>query len=334
MLNANQIKENLINDNKILLEILNENFTNIKEYEEEIRMSFSEESSANGTVVYRSNLYCRYFSENIQGDLYVLLQRKRNATFKEVHRYLNSFFGEEYENTDVVRKHLFGGFFIPFIGNQNEITDRIYNDEELKQYSKRPNLRFLDDGISIKTQLKFGIGYDFQSHYITIPWINSSGDTVGVKGRRNSDDDDKPKYLALKKFKKTNYLYGYFQNRNEILRTRKIILAEAEKSVLQADSFGIHNVVAIGSHDVSEQQILLMKYDVKQITLMLDEDVDEEEVFKQCRKIKNKLKDVKVFYCIDRKNIMNDKESPFDNGREVFFELCKQIKEFRGDDDE
>ena len=334
MLSANQVKENLINNNELLLKILNENFTNVKEYEEEIRMSFNDESNANGTVVYRSNLYCRYFSENLQGDLYVLLQKKRNATFKEIHRYLNSFFGEEYEETQIVRKHLFGGFFLPFIGNQNEISERIYNDYELKQYSKRPNQRFIEDGISIETQLKFGIGYDFTSHYITIPWINTSGDIVGVKGRRNSDEDDKPKYLALKKFKKTNHLYGYHQNRNEILKTRKIILAEAEKSVLQADSFGVHNVVAIGSHDISYQQILLMKYDVKRITLMLDRDVEEEEVFKQCRKIKNKLSDVKVFYCIDRKGILREKESPFDNGREVFLELCKQIKEYKGVDND
>lgn len=330
MLNANQIKENLINDNKILLEILNENFTNIKEYEEEIRMSFSEESSANGTVVYRSNLYCRYFSENIQGDLYVLLQRKRNATFKEVHRYLNSFFGEEYENTNVVRKHLFGGFFIPFIGNQNEITDRIYNDEELKQYSKRPNLRFLDDGISIKTQLKFGIGYDFQSHYITIPWINSSGDTVGVKGRRNSDDDDKPKYLALKKFKKTNYLYGLNNTLTYILKKRSVIIYESEKSVMKSWEYGYKNCVAVGSHCLSPQQIRLLKYNVDNICIAYDKDVEEYVLIDECIKIKKILPDVNIYYILDIDNLLNEKESPIDKDLKTFNKLLKNIKQYKG----
>ena len=334
MLNANQIKEKLINNNDLLLKVLDDNFTNIKEYEEEVRMSFNEESNCNGVVLYRSNLYCRYFSENLNGDIYVLLQRKRNATFKEIHRYLNSFFGEEYNEKQLARKHFFGGFFIPFIGNQNEIIDKIYDEIELKEYSERPNQRFIDDRISIETQKKFEIGYDFRNHYITIPWRNSSGDLVGVKGRRNSDEENLPKYMALKKFKKTNYLYGYYQNRNEIIKKQKIILAESEKSVMQAYDFGVKNVVAIGSHDISEQQILIMKYDVKQITLMFDEDVNEDEIFKQCNKIKNKLNNVRIFYCIDRKNILKEKESPFDNGKEVFLELCKQIKEYKGVDDD
>ena len=58
---STEIKERLTKDVNLLIKILEDNFTNVKVYGEEIRMSFNEDSSPNGTVVYLSNLYCRYF---------------------------------------------------------------------------------------------------------------------------------------------------------------------------------------------------------------------------------------------------------------------------------
>ncbi len=331
MLSSNQIKEKLINDNDTLIKILEENFTNVKIYGEEIRMSFDEESNANGTVVYLSNLYSRYFSANLNGDIYVLLQKKRNQSFKEIHKYLNSFF-DDVDEVPIVKKQLFGGIFKKYIGLKQ--NDKIYNEKMLKPYGIKPNVRFLEDNISIETQIKFNLGYDYQNHRITIPWRNIEGELIGITSRNNDDLSNAPKYLATLPFTKTNNLYGYYENYSDIVSKRKVIIVEAEKSVLQAYSFGIKNVVAVGCHSLSTTQMDLLRYNVDVITIMYDADVDEDEVISQCKKIKLRLGDKKIYYCIDRKKILDEKSSPTDFGKEVFLEMCKQIKEFRGDEDE
>lgn len=329
---STEIKERLTKDVNLLINILEDNFTNVKIYGEEIRMSFNEDSSPNGTVVYLSNLYCRYFSRGISGDIYILLQEKRNQDFKTIHKYLNSFFNEDIEVNVQTKKSLFGGFFEKYVGlKQNDI---IYKENELDRYGLRGNIRFLEDNITLETQVKFQLGYDYQNHRITIPWRNMEGDLIGITSRNNNDLIENYKYLATLPFVKTNNLYGFYENYNNILSTKKIVIVEAEKSVLQAYSFGIRNVVAVGCHSLSNQQIELLKYNVDMITLMFDSDVEEDEVIEQCKKIKSKLSDKKICYCIDRKNLLKEKSSPTDFGKNVFLEVCKQIKEYKGDNNE
>ena len=198
----------------------------------------------------------------------------------------------------------------------------------LNEYVSIPCIRFIEDNISAKTQKKFEIGYDYKSQRITIPWRSIDGNIIGISSRNNDDYSDAPKYLALKSFKKSNHLYGLFQNYNEIVSKRKIIIVESEKSVLQAYDMGIKNVVAVGCHSISENQIYLLKYNVDMVTIMFDKDVAEDEVKEQCKKIKDKL-GIKVYYCIDSKDLLNEKESVTDRGINIFMELCKQIKEYK-----
>lgn len=329
---STEIKERLTKDVNLLIKILEDNFTNVKIYGEEIRMSFNEDSSPNGTVVYLSNLYCRYFSKGLSGDIYMLLQEKRGQDFKSIHKYLNSFFDDNIDLNKTVRKSLFGGFFEKYIGlKQNDI---IYKDSELDKYGLRGNVRFFEDNITFETQVKFQLGYDYQNHRITIPWRNMEGDLIGITSRNNNDLVDNYKYLATLPFIKTNNLYGFYENYNYILSTKKVIIVEAEKSVLQAHSFGVRNIVAVGCHSLSNQQIELLKYNVDMITLMFDSDVEEDEVIEQCKKIKSKLSNKKICYCIDRKKLLKEKSSPTDFGKDVFLEVCKQIKEYKGDNNE
>ena len=65
-------------------------------------------------------------------------------------------------------------------------------------------------------------------------------------------------------------------------------------------------------------------------TIMFDKDVPENEVREQCKKIKDKL-NIRVFYCVDNNNLLDEKESVTDKGINIFMELCKQIKEYRGE---
>ena len=87
-------------------------------------------------------------------------------------------------------------------------------------------------------------------------------------------------------------------------------------------------MVAVGCHSISENQINLLKFNVDMVTIMFDKDVAEDEVKEQCKKIKDKL-GIKVYYCIDSKDLLNEKESVTDRGINIFMELCKQIKEYK-----
>ena len=329
MLSSNQIKEKLINDNGLLIKILEENFTNVKIYGEEIRMSFDEESSPNGTVVYLSNLYSRYFSINLDGDIYVLLQKKRNQSFKEVHRYLNSFFGDT-DNTPVIKKQLFGNVFKKYINNQYN-DDVKYSENDIKKYFKRANQMFLDDDISIETQVLFDCRYDFESHYIIILWKDECGDIRGVRGRRNFDDESKPKYMTFKSFRKNNFLFGLDKTLPYILKKRSVLIYEGEKSTMKSWQYGYKNCVSIGSHCLSEQQIRLLKYNCDNICLCFDKDVEEDVLIDECRKIKKILPDVRVYYMLDKNNLLNKKDAPVDCGFEIFMKLLMTIKEYRGE---
>lgn len=334
---SDKVKENLINNTNLLIQALEHyGFAHIKEFGgKEIRCGYSEDSNPTSVVINLDNLYSTIWSKNVKGDIYSILCWNSGQTFNQVHNYLSSLFGGEAKQVEVKRKQLFGGVFRKFIGNQTEVTDHVYSEDDLKAYSKRPNQRFLDDGISIKTQMKFGVGYDFQNHYITINWRNTEGEVIGVKGRNNDDDCGDYKYIALKKFKKTNHLYGYYENRDKILEERTITLFESEKATMQCDSFGFNRCASVGSHSISEQQIRLMKYDVDKIIIGYDTDVTEDVLEDECKKIKRILPNVKVGYILDKNGLLGKKCSPTDLGKEVFSKLIKNnIIWYRGVENE
>lgn len=324
-----QIKERLIQNEDLLIDVLEKyGFCHIKKIKQgEIRCAYDEESNPTSVVINLENLSCTIWSKNVRGDIYSILQFNSGQSFSQVNNYLSSLFdGEEVEEVKP-KKLLFNGFFKQFIGNSEE-KEKIYDENILNEYVSIPCIRFIEDNISAKTQRKFEIGYDYKSQRITIPWRSIDGNIIGISSRNNDDYSDAPKYLALKSFKKSNHLYGLFQNYNEIVSKRKIIIVESEKSVLQAYDMGIKNVVAVGCHSISENQIYLLKYNVDMVTIMFDKDVVEDEVKEQCKKIKDKL-GIKVYYCIDSKDLLNEKESVTDRGINIFMELCKQIKEYK-----
>lgn len=328
MLSSSQIKEKLINDTEKLIDILDKSgFEKIKIINNQIRCAYEESSNPTSVCISLDNMFCTIFSKNLTGDIFTLLEWKLNKNFKDVIRYVSTFIEDE-EIIDEIKpkKLLFNGFFKQFIGYEQ--YEQIYNESVLKEYKSIPNIRFLSDNISCSTQRKFEIGYDYKTHRITIPWRSIDGNLVGVSSRNNDDCSDAPKYLALKSFKKSNHLYGMFQNYNEIVSKRKIIIVESEKSVLQAYDMDIKNMVAVGCHSISENQINLLKFNVDMVTIMFDKDVAEDEVKEQCKKIKDKL-GIKVYYCIDSKDLLNEKESVTDRGINIFMELCKQIKEYK-----
>lgn len=262
-------------------------------------------------------LYYRDYKNDKKGDIISLVQDKLEVGFHEAIRHICKTLnidGLKFKQ----RKLPFEGCFKNIKSNflhACEVTT--YPESLLEYYSNLPNKRFLRDGISLETQKKFNIGYDVESLRITIPWRNSIGELIGVTGRLNVDDcGNEPKYLTLVPFYKSCAVFGLSQNYNNLVGGR-IYIAEAEKSPMIADSFGINNVVAVGTKAISEVQKRLIKsLYPKEVIIAFDEDVDEDTLKSVCEKFNEKsCVPIKVGYLYDKEKKFlpkDSKMSPFD----------------------
>lgn len=229
-------------------------------------------------------------------------------------------------------------FSSPYIfdGIYKKVSKKKTEDEEtiskelLNKFLNHPNIRFLKDNISYKTQYKFGIRYDEETNRIVVPWRNKNGDVVGITGRYNFNNLGKfPKWKALKNFSKGNYLYGMFENYEEIKNAGFVLIGESEKFVMQLDTMGYHNALALGNCTITEKQARLIKtLPVEKIILALDEGVNVEHLLAQCEKLKGGIfnNDKEVWCIYDSKGDLlkkGSKNSPSDLGKESFEKLLK-----------
>ena len=325
-----QIKERLIQNEDLLIDVLEKyGFCHIKKIKkDEMRCAYDKESNPTSVVINLENLFCTIWSKNVRGDIYSILQFNSGQSFSQVHNYLSSLFdGEEVEEEIKPKKLLFNGFFKQFIGSEQK--EQVYNERILNEYKPIPNIRFIEDNISAKTQRKFNIMYDYKSQYIIIPWYNCESKLVGVRGRNNDDESVAPRYMTFHSFKKGNYLYGYNVNREEIIKRRSVILVESEKATMQLYDMGIKNAVSVGSHTLTPQQIRHLKFDVDEIIIAFDKDVTREELIKECQKIKEILPKVKIYIIWDNDNLLDEKNSPTDKGIKVFQQLYKMKRIYK-----
>lgn len=210
---------------------------------------------------------------------------------------------------------------------EEEVT-RILDTKVLDTYLNIFSKKFYEDGISYKTQKLFQIGYDLQSHRITIPIFDEIGELVGVKGRFAGDDSlTDSKYLYLYSCSKSHFLFGLDKTYDYIKKQGVVYVAESEKAVMQGWSNGVKNVVSIGGHQLSRTQVKKLTHLGVEVCLCYDDKADfVDGVRDENFYIKEKdkfINGVKVTCIIDPKNeILGHKESPFDN-LDLWDELLK-----------
>ncbi len=211
---------------------------------------------------------------------------------------------------------------------EEEAKTRILDINVLDTYLNIFSKRFYEDGINYKAQKLFKIGYDLQSHRITIPIFDELGQLIGVKGRFAGNDSlTDSKYLYLYSCSKSHFLFGLDKTYNYIKERGIVYVAESEKAPMQGWSNGIKNVVSIGGHQLSSTQVKKLTHLGVEVCLCYDDKADfvngaRDEGFYQ--KEKNKfINGIKVSCIVDPKNeILGNKESPFDN-LDLWGELLK-----------
>ena len=114
-------------------------------------------------------------------------------------------------------------------------------------------------------------------------------------------------------------VYKEFRDREteHILQKGEIILFEGCKSVLLADTYGIHNTGAILTSHLNPNQMKLLAALGCRVVFALDKDV----CIRDDHNIKRLKQFVNVQYLWDKDNLLGEKDSPVDRGQETWKKL-------------
>lgn len=217
------------------------------------------------------------------------------------------------------------------------------NSDILEYYTLAAPEEWLKENISIETMQRYNIRVDSANHSIIIPHYDVDGRLVGIR-RRTYDpiEIERGKYSPLflegdmYNHPLGDCLYGLYQNKDIIKLSKRAIIFEAEKSVLQLSSYvGLDNCIAVATcgSSISQNQIqLLIDLGVEEVTLAYDREFeggrgaeDTVEYEKKLSKIMQPLLAyMSVYVIMDYDHLTEYKDSPTDRGYEVFKKLLKQ----------
>ena len=201
---------------------------------------------------------------------------------------------------------------------------------------------WLKDGIKPEIMDKFHIGFSLAQNKITIPHLDINGNLVGIRVRTldKEEADQYGKYRPLQ-LGSVLYahplhfnLYGIYEHQEAIKKRQSAIIVEGEKSVLLDDGYYGQwaNAVACCGSKINKYQINLLTnvLGANEITIAFDKEYTDwrtEEAREYRKRIEaacRKYAGQATFYYIwDMDNLLEEKDSPYDKGKEVFEQLYK-----------
>lgn len=213
-----------------------------------------------------------------------------------------------------------------------------YSEGILNTFTKFYPPEWLNDGISKTAMDKFNILYSIPQNKIIIPHYNIDNKLVGVRGRALNpwEVENIGKYMPVQIEGKwyshplSLNLYGLNKTKENIKKTGICFIFEAEKSVLQIDSFDRLNCAAAvcGSQfNKFALKILIQNCHPNEIVICFDkeekpgEDIYFNKLYKLCNKYKNYAN---FSFIYDMENLLELKDSPTDKGEAIFEELLKK----------
>ena len=221
-------------------------------------------------------------------------------------------------------------------------VNKAIDDSILNSFYPIPYGQWVSENISHRTQKRFGVRFDIVHNSIIIPQLNENGQLVGVRRRalNESDIEREGKYKPVfangrwLSADSSTIIYGLFENKENITRSKKAIVFEAEKSVMQLDTFynGAAPAVALYGSNMSDYQAdLLRKLGVEEIIVALDKEYQNEREYGNYLKVlTKKFQKFQPFFTItfvlDGFNslLLGYKDSPSDHGKETFEKLLRR----------
>jgi len=210
-----------------------------------------------------------------------------------------------------------------------------YSDSLMDVFIKYYPIEWLNDGISKAAMDKFNIRFSPTQNKIIIPHYDVCGRLVGIRGRALNqwEIDNVGKYLPVQIEGKwyshplSLNLYGLNITKENIKQTGIAYLFEAEKSVLQCDSFSIPNCAAAvcGSKlNKYALDILIRECWPQEVVICFDkeEEPGSSDYFNHLYELCQKYETYCNFsFIYDKEKLLNLKDSPSDRGEEVFKQL-------------
>ena len=225
--------------------------------------------------------------------------------------------------------------------NKQIISLKVFEDNFLKNMPQPKIIPWIKEGITPEIMNVHKICYDPKNQGIIIPHYDINNNLIGVRERTLIKENEiYGKYIpATINGKMYNHplsfnLYNINISKDNIRNIKKVIVFEGEKSTLLYGSyFGLTNdisVAACGSNLINYQVELLLSLGVQEIIIGFDrqyQELGDEDCRKWTKKlteINNKYSSkVQISFLWDKEHLLNYKDSPIDQGPEVFIELFK-----------
>lgn len=215
-----------------------------------------------------------------------------------------------------------------------------YNSNVLDCFIQFPIPEWISDGISFKTMKEYNIRYSISRNAVILPHYDVKSRLIGIRERRLTEDKHFLKrYGKYRPVRVENItykhptglnLYGLNKTKNNIKKIGIAIVAESEKAVLQTETFlgkDTNTVVGVCGNNFNRWQLrLLVDYcKPKEIVFAFDKQKgNPSSQFQRLWELGKKYSSYADFsFMFDYKNLLKDKESPFDRGKETFMELLR-----------
>ena len=267
------------------------------------------------------------FSSGLGGNLINFTKSYHKCGFEKAIKLLEEYIGDSKEGeasdrlecTKVARKYRWSPH------KQNEPKTQILAPNYMERYiyDKDKLQTWIDEGIDLKTLKNFDAHYDSFSNRIVYPIKSYNGDIINVSGRTldpNYKEKGLRKYTYFFPLGTLDTLYGFSNNKQDILDRNEIILFEGAKSVMLAHSWGVRNTSAILTSHLNPNQLrFLVKLGVR-VVFALDEDVD----IRKDVNINRLKRFVRVEWVKNRDGLLSEKMAPVDAGPDIWNELYER----------
>lgn len=268
--------------------------------------------------------YC--FGCGMGTDIFDFVQGFYNLSFSKAVQKLCQDLGVEIKETPSIiqqirkyRNEEKEGTSSPHTYLLENVMDEFPNEHKIKEW--------IAEGVSEEVLTKHDVRYDVDREKIVFPIFDEKNDRkiIALKIRTLLPDYKErklPKYTLLGKMGRKDFLYWWQPNLENIKKKSECIIVEGEKSQMILETWGYNNVVAVGSHFISdEHEKMLSVCGCKRVIFAYDKDVELKEIIKQSKFLRHY---VNCYAIIDDEGILGEKDSPLDKGRDVWEYLYKK----------
>ena len=325
-----ELQDTIKSDPNLIVTILEHlDYRDIKDKGNYFSARNNDGDNSNAFVIYKDTLKYNNYTRGHNGNIISLVMNTCNCEFPKALEMLAKWSG--FKGNDYKIKYPFHSFYKKIVADKYGILEplQIYS-EDLLPPSCNFSLKWINEGVKLDTQKKFGIRYDLETNGIIIPEYSVDNCLVGAKWR-NADPDCEmnERWNMYLKFNQSHNLYGLNVNYQNIVKKGKVIILEAEKSCCHLYEWGCCLGVSVNGHHISNvQKTILKSLMCEEIIIGFDKDVKEEEVRYNAEQLRteNVIYKNKISYIYDEEGLLDDKDSPTDKGSEVFKELFKRRK--------